>query len=221
MTDYALPSLLDLLQPEERALLARLGRRCSYRDGEVIHQRGDGEAEIGIVTQGQVRLVHQLADGRQIVVATIKPGQHFGDNTTLLRAARSYHALAVGKTAIDHFSPDVFAKLLENPGIVRGLYIVAACRLDQALEVIDDLRSLSPEDRLLKLLAVLRKSAGGSNRLDCVQGDLAGLLGVSTVTLAKALKALKGQGLIGTGYRTITILDPRQFDAMLSEIQKA
>jgi CRP/FNR family transcriptional regulator, cyclic AMP receptor protein len=221
MTDYALPCLLDLLPPGECELLRARGRRSAYRDGETIHERGDAYAGMGIVISGAVKLVRQLDDGRQVVLATVNPGQHYGDNNALQNRRRSHHAVSIGPSLVDHYPPDEFLRLLDNPQIVRALYTVAVHRLSQALEVVDDVRSLTPEARLIKLLGVMRTSAGGDSRLPCLQDDLAGLLGVSSMTVAKSLKALKRQGLIETGYRAIAICDVPRFNALLAEIQES
>ena len=63
----------------------------------------------------------------------------------------------------------------------------------------------------------MRASAGGANRLECVQEDIANLLGMSTVTLTKALKALKSGGLIETGYRQVTISDTGKMHDLIAE----
>jgi CRP/FNR family transcriptional regulator, cyclic AMP receptor protein len=217
MTDYALPALVDFLTPAERAEMASLGRRQHYDDGAMVQKRGDVDAEMALVIKGAVRVVRIASDGRHVQMMTATAGQHYADNTVLSRSPRTHHAFAVGETIIDHFSREVFMQLLEKPPIVKALYLVSLSRLTQAIELFDDIRCLTPEVRLAKVLSAIRRSAGGASRLDCTQEELASLMGVSAMTLSKSLKAMKKAGLIDTGYRTVTILDHLRFDQWLAD----
>jgi CRP/FNR family transcriptional regulator, cyclic AMP receptor protein len=217
MTDYAMPSLADLLAPEDREFLVKLGTRHSFADGAVIHRRGDPEAAMGVVVLGKVKVLRNAGDGRQVLMLTVNTGQHYADHNALQNNRRTHTALAEGETIVDFYPHAQFMQLLDHPGILRALYIVGTLRLGQAVDLFDDIRSLPPEVRLAKILTVMRESAGGASRLDCIQEELASLLGVSAMTLSKSLKLLKGQQLIDTGYRTVTILDHQRFDLWLAE----
>lgn len=216
MTDFALPSLVDLLAPDERAVLVSLGRRAGYRDGSVVHQRGDMGFEMGVVVAGQIKLVRQTHDGRQFLLATIMPGQHFADLQGLERIPRTHTGIAVGETVIDHYPPAAMAQLCGHAGILRALYYVSLKRLDQALEVLSDVLILAPEVRLAKLLYVMGKSANWPSQVACSHEELASLLGVSAMTLAKAFRVLRHEGLVETGYRRVLVADWPRIDAWVA-----
>ncbi len=217
MTDYALPSLNAFLDEDDRETLRLLGQRQTYTDGMVVHRRGEPATTMGIVIKGSLKMVRQTSDGRQVLLLTINPGQHYADTTVMLQTPRTHTALASGQTVIDHYSHDSYLKLLDHPGILRALYQVTMLRLGHAIELFDDIRTTSPEVRLAKTLLTIRRSMGGASQLDCVQEELASLMGVSAMTLSKALKNLRMEGLIETGYRTVTILDPARFHYWLAE----
>lgn len=61
------------------------------------------------------------------------------------------------------------------------------------------------------------REEAGSDRIVCLQEDLASLVGVSTVTLAKCLAALKREGLLLTGYRHVTLTDPDRLAAWMAK----
>ncbi|WP_190287048.1 helix-turn-helix domain-containing protein [Novosphingobium sp. LASN5T] len=63
----------------------------------------------------------------------------------------------------------------------------------------------------------MHHAAQGSERLDFLQEEFAGMLGISTVTLAKALRQLSRYGFIVTGYRRIRIGDPVKLATSLQE----
>lgn len=209
-------ALLDELSEPARAWLAAVGTRRSYADGEMIHRRGDVEPSMCVVISGRVRLTRLHANGTQIFVSSIRPGQHFGD--VLFHgqtpARRTHDAWAVGAVQIDHYGEAAYASLLGQPEVLLALHRIAATRLAGAIAMADDLRGLPREAHLAKVLLALRPDAGGE--ISCVQEDLAGLLGTSVMTLSKALARLRGAGLIETGYRSLRILDRARLRAWLA-----
>ena len=215
MASLAGGALLDMLDAEAVAWLAALGHRRRYGDGETIHMRGDPDATMCIVISGSVRMVRQRADGSRDFISLLTPGQHFADVLMFRsRASRTHDAVALGEVTIDHYDPVAFAQMLEYPAILRALYETTAARLSGAMTMIDDLRSMSPEAHLAKLLLHMA-SRERSSDIRCLQEDLSALLGVSAMTLAKSLGLLKREGLIETGYRRITLTDPAQLRSWL------
>lgn len=216
MAELAGRALLDLLDCDTAAWLAKLGSRRRYSDGGTIHMRGDPKPDMAIVIAGSVRIVRQRADGSRVFVSLVTPGQHFADVLMFPdRVARTHDAVAVGEVTIDHYDQAAFAKLTEHHGITLALYRITAGRLVGAMSMLDDLRSLSPEAHLAKLLLHMRPREGEAT-IACLQEDLAALLGISPMTLAKALASLKREGLVKTGYRRITLTDPERLRRWLS-----
>jgi CRP/FNR family transcriptional regulator, cyclic AMP receptor protein len=210
--------LLDLISDEARDWLALTGQRRAYSDGELIHSRGDSETTMGIVIKGHVRLCRLHADGSQTYVSLVRKGQHFGDVLLVSGPARRTHdAVAVGNVLIDHYDATAFQSLMEHPEVLAALYRITALRLKAAMAMSDDLRAMSREAHLAKILLALLRQAGASNRINCVQEDLASMLGTSTMTLSKCLAALKRQGLIETGYRVVRIPDPPRLRKWLAD----
>ena len=218
MSDFGVPPLTGLLKQDDLDLIRSLANRRSYRDGEMIHDRGDGNVAMGLVVRGAVKLVSPRKDGREIFVSFVTPGQNYGDIVAFSRGVRTHRAIAMGETEIDHLPASAIARMLERPTILRALYEVAGYRLSLALDIIDDMRALSPDTRLAKLIWMFHKSSDDTLRLAYLQEDFASLLGVSSVTLAKALKRLREEGLIETGYRQVRIVDPARLRAWLDEM---
>lgn len=216
MAKLAGHALLDLIDAEAAAWLAALGTRRRYGDGETIHFRGDRNPTMCVVIEGHVRMVRHRADGNRLFVTLIAPGQHFADVLMFPgQGKRTHDALAEGQVAIDHYDAAAFAKLLGRPEIMHALYRITARRLVGAMTMIDDLRSLSPETHLAKVLLHIR-SREGSDTIAVLQEDLAALLGVSPMTLAKSLALLKREGLVETGYRRISLPDPARLRGWLA-----
>lgn len=207
MSDFAIPTLLGLLTVEEVEVLSSLARRQNYADGETIHEEGDLTSGIGVVISGRVKLVKRQSSGNLLLETIVFPGQTYGDSTHFRTNRRTHGAIAEGETVIDHLSPHAFDQLLEYPGILRALYHISTFRLASLIELLDDMRALPIEGRLAKLLGRMIEVEVGACRIDCLQEDLANVLGVSSMTIAKALGVLRNEGLVTTGYRQITVLD--------------
>lgn len=208
MSVSSVPRLSEILSPAEWALVESLAIRRKYRDGETIHERGDQEQTIGVVLAGQVKLINAHSDGLEVFSGLIHTGQNYGDAALLHGQARQHRAVAIGETVIGHLESANFNRLLGNAAIARAFYIVASYRLSVSLALLDDMRTLAPEVRLGRLIIRMHQAAQGSDRLDFLQEEFAGMLGISTVTLAKALRQLTRHGFIATGYRHIRINDP-------------
>jgi CRP/FNR family transcriptional regulator, cyclic AMP receptor protein len=206
VVDLAGPSLLAMLSPADRDWLAEQGRRRSFTDGVIVHSHGDPDPEMAVVIAGGLRLLRTRYNGLEGMVSLITPGQHFADVLMFRRRTRTHRAIAQGATELDLYDHLAFARILERPSIVRALYQITAERLVGTMIMLDDVRSLSREAHLAKLLLRLDANAGGGP-IACVQEDLAGLLGVTTMTVAKALRLLRELGLIETGYRQVRVLD--------------
>lgn len=216
MSTFGVPALLDLVGQEGRAVLARLGNRKNYSSGELVHDRGDVGTALGIVVSGRVNLYRVRANGALVFVSAVDEGQNFGDAMSITGSIRTHHAVAEGNTIIDHFSRATLNTILnEYPAITLALYEVASHRLKTAIEMLDDARMLKTEVRLAKMLRRMVVGAGPSVRIPAMQEMLCQILGLSSVSIAHALKALGKQGLLETGYRQITIPDLAAFDAWL------
>lgn len=213
----SVPRLSELLPPAEWAIVESLAVRRKYRDGEIIHERGDRDQTIGMVIAGRVKLINPRSNGLEIFSGLIHTGQNYGDAALLHGEARQHRAVAIGDTIIDHLEGATFNRLLGNAAIARAFYIVASFRLSVSLALLDDIRTLAPEVRLGRLIIRMHQSTEGSDRLDFLQEEFAGMLGISTVTLAKALRLLTRHGFISTGYRHIRINDAVKLATWLRE----
>ena len=217
MTDFGVPPLLGLLGPAEIQLLHAIGQRRSFGDGETVHQRGDRERLFQIVLSGSIKVMRLRSNGQELVVGAVNAGQNYGDPVDAGGGPRLLRGVARDATEILQFTGEAYDRILTNTAIVRALYHIAMFRLNRAIETISDDRTLPVEVRVAKLLDSMRVSRGGSQRIECVQEDLAGLAGVTTVTIAKALAALRTEGLIESGYRHVTIRDVATLDAWIAD----
>lgn len=207
MFDFGIPKLSDLLDKEEFQRLIGLGQRRLYRDQQIIHERGAPSSHLNIVIAGAVSLYRIRQDGKTILSASVNGGQSFGDSNAVCGNPRAYFAVAVGPTEIQHYSREAFDMILDSrPRITRALYQVAAYQMITAMEVLDDSRLLPLPVRMGKMILRMTR-AQNSHEIQCTQGELSQILGLSGGSIIQALKTLCEEQLIETRYGGLVIPD--------------
>ena len=200
--------LLDLLTAEEAARLRKLGQRVSFSDGQIIHDRGDGGADMVIVIQGAVTLSRLHSDGKTAFSSAVRPGQNYADSISLCGKARIHRAVAVGETVVDLYSRSKVEHILNSEiTIVRALYRIASHRLVTTMDSLDDARLFSSEVRIAKMLLRMAGTVAASQTVECRREDLAQIVGLSSVTVIQTLQQLASLGLVRLGYRHIHVPD--------------
>jgi CRP-like cAMP-binding protein len=202
------PGIMELM-PEPLARRVRAAAKpIRYRDGQLIHARGELQRGLSIVRSGAVRFGNAGEDGSYVTTTVMGPGQSFGEFTLFGDLPRTHDATAVGATLIDFLDQARVSRLLaEAPELWRVLLVATTKRLHDALELLDDFRRLPLSALTAKLLLTLPPSAEDAAAVTCNQADLAFTLGVSRVSIGKALSQLQQAGFVVLGYRTITIRD--------------
>ena len=200
--------LLPMLSENVRDALIAAGRTMTYSDGQFIHQRGEGSPGLSIILAGRVRFGIYAESGTYIQTRVLGAGHCFGEATLFADAPRAYDADALGDTKIIEVSKARFDDVLEQtPELANALLVTLTTRLYEALEFADDLRALSPELRILKLLRRLTHSGGFKDKAIPVrQIDIAYTLGLSRVSVGKALNTLQKQGKVRLGYREVALV---------------
>lgn len=218
LLDFGSTPFMSLL-PE--TLAARLRAEASafdYDDGETIHSRGDAKPGLSIIRSGAVRFANPGEDGSSITTSILGQGHCFGEATLFAGLPRAYNAIAVGETVIEQIAKTRFDRIFnEEPELARTFVIAITQRLYVALDFLDDVRRLPLDVRTAKLIWSMARSAKHKGGVECSQSDLAFTLGVSRVSMGKALARLQDQGLITLGYGRIGVPDLNRLASWIAE----
>jgi CRP/FNR family transcriptional regulator, cyclic AMP receptor protein len=195
--------------------LARETRVRRFRRGEVIfHQSDPGEA-LFIVLSGQVKISLPGEMGDEAILATLRPGDFFGELALLDGAPRSATATALEATETAVLARDRFRELIAGDARIRDAFLVALAReLRRLTTHVEELHFLDITGRLAARLARLAKDHGrrqpdGTIRLDgpLTQSDLAAMVGCTRQSVNKLLGLYAGDGLIRLDRDAIVVLD--------------
>jgi CRP-like cAMP-binding protein len=184
------------------AALRSAGDLAHHSAGELLFRAGDSSDCCYLVVRGAVELARG-SGGRPRVVARLEPGRVAGDIAMLLFVP--YHSTARTLEASVTLVLDRrrVVKVLEtHPNLVLGWLSAALGELRETHTHVAHLLSPTIKERLAEVLVA---QAAGGREVFISQADLAALLGVRRQSINRALGELAGEGLIETGYRSITL----------------
>lgn len=200
------------LTPPALERIAELAGQRSYRAGEVVFSQGDpGDALYAVVT-GKIRISAGAADGREIFLNIMEPGDTFGEIALLDGGTRTASATATLLSELVTIRREHFLGLLERePRVALELLRLCGERLRWTSGLVEDAALLDAPARLAKRLLSLSRLHGepaqGGATLRISQEDLASFLGVSRQVVNQYLQGWKGRGWVELGRGTVTVRD--------------
>ena len=201
-------------------VLAALMRPRRFRRNEVIfHQEDVGDA-LHIVVDGGVKIVLPSQEGEEAIIASLKPGDFFGELALLDGSPRSTTATALEPTETMALPRDQFLRLLpDDPRLVTALLRALAGELRRLTGHVEELHFLDLAGRLTMRLVRLARDvdpkAVGRVELDWpfTQSDLAAMIGGTRQSVNKLLSGLVDEGLLKIDRDTLVITDLARLEA--------
>jgi CRP-like cAMP-binding protein len=200
------------LTPPALERIAELAGQRSYRAGEFVFSQGDpGDALYAVVT-GKIRISAGAADGREIFLNIMEPGDTFGEIALLDGGTRTASATAMMPSELVSIRREHFFALLERePHVALELLRLCGERLRWTSGLAEDAALLDAPARLAKRLLSLSRLHGEAAQdgatLRISQEDLASFLGVSRQVVNQYLQGWKGRGWVKLGRGTVTVCD--------------
>jgi CRP-like cAMP-binding protein len=188
-------------------------RRRRFRRNEVIFHQGDPGDSLHVVSSGAIKIVLPSAEGEEAIIATLRPGDFFGELALLDGAPRSATAVALESSETWALPRPVFQKLLDaDPGLRDALLAGLAHELRRLTRHVEELHFLDLAGRLAIRLARLAREADAVStevRLDWpfTQSDLAAMIGGTRQSVNRLLAGLVDRGLVIIERDTLVIPD--------------
>ena len=153
-----------------------------------------------------VRLGLNDADGSRFNLSLLGPGSSFGETALFLKLPVQYDALCeTDVNLISLTEKQVWQMVREEPQFSIAFIKLAHARSYAMLEHMTNTIRLSLPKRVGVLLLNMVTDAPDNKTVYCRQVDLGHALGVSRVSMGKALKLLEKHGLINLAYGKILI----------------
>ena len=197
----------------ERVAAGTRSRR--FRRGEVIFHEGDPGDALFIIVAGEVKIALPSEEGDEAILATLGPGDVFGELALLDGAPRSATASALVGTEVVMLPRDRFRELVATEPAVRDTLLAAlAGELRRLTTHVEELHFLDMTGRLAARLVRLAREAGPAPaggpihlRRTLTQAELASMVGCTRQSVNKLLGQFADDGLVRVDRDGIAVID--------------
>jgi CRP/FNR family cyclic AMP-dependent transcriptional regulator len=213
--------LFSDLEDDELERFSHVAVPRSFPAGTRVFHEGDSSDACYIVKSGTFRVTREHSDGRAITLATLEPGEIFGELAMLDGDQRSASAEALSDGELLALpAGDVRALLSRHPEIALKLVAGLVRRLRAANVRISRQSFQTVPSRVAGILAQLSREAeeghangaetngAGEVTIRMNQTDLAQLAGTSRESVSRFLAELERAGVVRAGRGRVTVLDP-------------
>jgi CRP/FNR family transcriptional regulator len=203
------------LAEDDLARVADVTVPRSFRAGEAIFHEGDESDTCYVIRSGHVRAVREHTDGRTLTLATLGPGDIFGELSIFDEERRSATIEALEDIeVVAILAGDLRRMLREHADIAVKLLAALSRRLRETNERLTRQSFQTVQSRVAAVLAELvatSRSEGAGERdilITATQSDLAQLAGSSRESASRFLAVLERAGVITQGRGRLTVHDP-------------
>lgn len=187
----------------------------ALEEGEAVHLAGHPADRLYVVATGAVRLSTTSADGDEVLLDVLGPGDWFGTLPAL--GGQVYADDAWGLTAgcLLSFTADRLDTVMErHPTVARQALATVGGRLQTTQERIRRTASAAAPARVAAVLLMLAERLGRAEDdrivvdVPLARDDLASLAGCAPETVSRHLARWRREGHVDTGRRWVAVRRP-------------
>jgi CRP/FNR family transcriptional regulator/CRP/FNR family cyclic AMP-dependent transcriptional regulator len=206
-----------LPEADLRAVAGSLVERAYPAGSTIVHADDPAGGHFFIVADGEAAVMVETAEGKETVLATLQPGDFFGEMSLLDEAPRAATVRAVRAARLFLLRRDDFRRhVAEYPRMALALLVEMNRRLRQSNRKVAGLSYRSMQARVASALVglmeekgVRRMEEGGMRvviRERPTQKFLAEMAGTTRESVSRTLAAWERQGLLKPRGRDLVIL---------------
>lgn len=197
------PALQTLTSAQAERLAGAVQPLCAPTGAAVFGERQPCHGFPFVMT-GAVRVFKRAANGRELPLYRVLPGDSCIVTSGCLLARRDYNACGVaeGATELLLLAKPAFDELLLHPPFREFIFGLFAERIADLMQLVEEIAFRKLDQRLANLLL------GRGQRLHLTHQQLADELGSVREMVSRLLKSFAEQGLVRLGREQIEILDP-------------
>jgi len=196
-------ALFEGLSPKNLDLVVSRASLRGVQPGVSLFRQEEPASEMFLLESGRVRVHEITADGRELLIRFVRPGEVFGDKAAI--PGSQYRASAVSHTPVRIYAwttRTVVTLLEEVPRLATNLFNIATQYLHYSRERYRLLATASAEDRIRWAVAELARSFGSTqgNATSItgrsIQQDIADLSVTTIYTVSRVLKGYEQRGIL-------------------------
>lgn len=192
-------------------MAARLRARPVER-GAFVFLEGEPARSLNLLAEGQIKVISETADGREVILRLIKPGEIFGAAAGWGEPIYPASAVAQQPSVVLQLpARDFTALITSQPHFALAVVRELGTRLREVQARLSELQTASAEQRLARTLlrladkASVLTPAGIELALTLTRQELGELAGITLSTASRTLRAWARRGLIVAGRKRIVL----------------
>lgn len=208
-----LEALHPLPEDDKKLLHAVVGRGRALKAGDDIVREGERTEIVHVIIEGHGYRYKTLPDGKRQIIGYLTPGD-FCDLYGFLLDKMDHGMAARTACQVAELTEDHVMMLTSRPALARALWWSELVNAAILREWLVNMGRRTPSARiahilceLLVRLQVVGEAAEDSFKLELSQAELGDTVGLTTVSVNRALQRLRAAGLIVQAGRDITIPD--------------
>ena len=197
--------------------------RKNFAKGEAIFEEGKHPVGLFCVIRGKSKVYRLNEDGREQIVRLHGPNEIMGYKSLVMESPYGATAIALEDCSVGFLSKTVFDQLIEtNPRVARLFMKILCHNLNQSEDFMVSLASKNIKEKVAGVLVFLEEKFGkeenGSLSINLSREEIAGMIGIATENLSRAITQLKDAGLVHSIGRRLAINDLDALKAVRGEI---
>ena len=191
--------LFSMLTESQAIAVADAVVKRRFKRGEVIVEQGKKSNALFILLNGRARVLTADSRGREVILATLQPGDHIGEMSLIDNEPHSATVRAEIQTDVLMLGRLEFARCLpENTSMAYAVMRGLVQRLRHADRKIESLALMDVYGRVARLLIEMSEDVGGEAVVvrKISKQDIAKMIGASREMVSRVMKDLSQQGLI-------------------------
>jgi len=197
--------------------------RKTFDKGDYIFQEGKHPVGLFCMIKGKAKVFRLNEDGREQIVRLHGPNEIMGYKSLVMEVPFHASCVAVEDSEVGFISKSAFDQIIDtNPRIARLFMKIICQNLDQSEDFMVSLASKNIREKVAGILYFLHQKFGVDDNktlnISLSREEIAGMIGVATENLSRAITQLKEDGVINTLGRRIAIEDPIELKSIRGEI---
>ena len=192
--------LFTMITSDQSILLSEAVTKRRYKRGEAMVEQGAHANALVLILAGRARVVMTDRQLREVILATLRPGDYLGEMSLIDSEPHSASVVAEIQTDALVLGRSEFERCLNDhapmaQAVMRGLVL----RLRQANEKISSLALLNVYERVAKVLMGYAIPSGDKKlviRDKMSRQDIAKMVGASREMVSRVMRDFEQQGVI-------------------------
>ncbi|MCO5175380.1 MAG: Crp/Fnr family transcriptional regulator [Thermomicrobiales bacterium] len=211
----------------DRDVLNSVASQCrvrSFQKGEIIFVEGQPAGAIYVLADGEVRVVRETDDAREVILRLIRPGELFGGAGGWGASHYPATTIASARSDVLALAATEFSRLIEeHPAFATGLIRELSMRLREAESRIQELQTERVERRIARMLMRLANRTGRrieqGIEIDATlsRQAIADLCGTTLSTASRILASWDQRGILISAREHVVIVRTHELVAIADD----